>query len=183
MVLSDGTILDLIERERLVVKPWDPRMLQPASIDLKLGNSFLVARNHDMVAMDIKNPPQNYTEEVKVEDGQPFVLHTGEFVLGTTAEWVEIPDDVVAHIEGKSSLGRIGLIVHATAGFVDPGFRGDLTLEITNLSTLPIVLWPGRPVAQLCFMALDRPAERPYGHPELGSHYQDQKGVTEAKIG
>jgi dCTP deaminase len=105
----------------------------------------------------------------------------GEFVLGTTVEWVELPDDIVARIEGKSSLGRLGLIVHATAGFVDPGFRGTLTLDITNLTRVPIVPWPGKPIAPLSFMALDRAAARPYGHPELGSHYHGQVEATESR--
>ena len=111
------------------------------------------------------------------------MIHPGEFVLGRTEEWVELPDDIVARIEGKSSLGRLGLIVHATAGFVDPGWKGTLTLEITNLTRVPIVLWPGKPIAQLSFMTLDAPAERPYGHPELGSHYAGQVEATESRFG
>ena len=121
------------------------------------------------------------TEHVRIEEDQSFVIQPGEFVLGTTMESVEMPDDLVARIEGKSSLGRLGLIVHATAGFVDPGFKGNLTLEITNLTRVPIVLWPGKPIAQLSFMALDQAAERPYGHPDLGSHYQSQAEATESR--
>ena len=118
---------------------------------------------------------------MEVRDEESFVIHPGEFVLGRTLEYVELPDDVVARIEGKSSLGRLGLIVHATAGFVDPGFSGTLTLEITNLTRIPIKLWPGLPIAQLSFMALDRSAERPYGHPDLGSHYHGQLEATESR--
>jgi len=126
-------------------------------------------------------PPTGVTEHVQIEDTASFVIHPGEFVLGSTVEWVELPDDIVARIEGKSSLGRLGLIVHATAGFVDPGFSGTLTLEITNLTRVPIILWPGKPIAQLSFMALDQAAERPYGHPDLGSHYHGQLEATESR--
>jgi dCTP deaminase len=180
-VLSDGTIRRLVAEGRITITPWDPAMVQPASVDLRLGNSFLVFHNFRVPAIDLADPPQNLTEQVVLDDGGSFVIHPGEFVLGRTEEYVELPDDVVARIEGKSSLGRLGLIVHATAGFVDPGFKGTLTLEITNLTRVPIVLWPGKPIAQLSFMALDAPAERPYGHPELGSHYQGQVEATESR--
>ena len=180
-VLSDGTIRRLVDEGRIVIRPWDPGMVQPASVDLRLGDSFRVFHNHRIPAIDLASPPSELTEGVEVLDGESFVIHPGEFVLGRTQEYVEIPDDVVARIEGKSSLGRLGLIVHATAGFVDPGFHGTLTLEITNLTRVPIVLWPGKPIAQLSFMALDRPAERPYGHPELGSHYHGQVEATESR--
>jgi dCTP deaminase len=180
-VLSDGTIRRLVDEERIKIDPWDPAMVQPASVDLKLGTSFRVFHNHRLPAIDLAQPPSGVTEHVQIGDEGNFVIHPGEFVLGTTVEWVELPDDIVARIEGKSSLGRLGLIVHATAGFVDPGFSGTLTLEITNLTRVPIVLWPGKPIAQLSFMALDRAAERPYGHPDLGSHYQSQAEATESR--
>jgi dCTP deaminase len=180
-VLSDGTIRRLVDEGRIGIEPWDPAMVQPASVDLKLGASFRVFHNHRLPAIDLAEPPRNVTEHVRVEDGQSFVIHPGEFVLGNTVEHVSMPDDLVARIEGKSSLGRLGLIVHATAGFVDPGFAGTLTLEITNLTRVPIVLWPGKPIAQLSFMTLDRPAERPYGHPDLGSHYHGQVEATESR--
>jgi dCTP deaminase len=180
-VLSDGTIRRLVEEERIKIRPWDASMLQPASVDLKLGTSFRVFHNHRLPAIDLAQPPSGLTEHVQIEDSSNFVIHPGEFVLGTTVEWVELPDDIVARIEGKSSLGRLGLIVHATAGFVDPGFSGTLTLEITNLTRVPIILWPGKPIAQLSFMTLDQPAERPYGHPELGSHYHGQAEATESR--
>src|ERR687889_1383984 len=156
-------------------------MVQPASIDLRLGDSFRVFHNHRITAIDLRELPPNLTEEVTIGPDEPFVIHPGEFCLGRTQERVELPDDLVSRIEGKSSLGRLGLIVHATAGFVDPGFRGSLTLEITNFNSVPIVLRPGLPIAQLSFMALDRPAERPYGHPELGSHYHGQTDATESR--
>ncbi len=180
-VLSDGTIRRLIEEGRVTIEPWDPDMVQPASVDLRLGDSFRVFHNHLAPAIDLDNPPAHLTELITVPPGESSVIHSGEFVLGSTLERVTMPDDVVARIEGKSSLGRLGLIVHATAGFVDPGFTGTLTLEITNLTRIPIILWPGKPIAQLSFMALDRPAERPYGHPELGSHYHGQVEATESR--
>ena len=159
-VLSDGTIRRLVAEQHIRIEPWDPGMVQPASVDLRLGSSFRVFHNHRAAA---------------------FVIHPGEFVLGVTQELVSLPDDIVARIEGKSSIGRLGLIVHATAGFVDPGFAGTLTLEITNLTRVPIKLWPGLPICQLSFMTLDAPAERPYGHPELGSHYHGQVEATESR--
>jgi dCTP deaminase len=178
-VLSDGTIRRLVEEGRIAIEPWDPALVQPASVDLRLGDSFRVFHNHRTAAIDLRDPPTNLTEEVVNAD--VFVIHPGEFVLGVTREHVELPDDIVARIEGKSSLGRLGLIVHATAGFVDPGFKGTLTLEITNLTRVPIKLYPGLLIAQLSFMALDAPAERPYGSEELGSHYQGQTAATESR--
>ena len=180
-VLSDGTIRRLVDEGRIAIDPWDPTMVQPASVDLRLGESFRVFHNFRVPAIDLADPPTNLTEHIVVQEGDPFVIHPGEFCLGRTQEWVELPDDLVARIEGKSSLGRLGLIVHATAGFVDPGWKGTLTLEITNLTRVPIILWPGKPIAQLSFMTLDRPAERPYGHPELGSHYHGQVDATESR--
>ncbi|MCW3009471.1 MAG: dCTP deaminase [Solirubrobacterales bacterium] len=182
-VLSDGTIRRLVGEGRIRIEPWDPSLVQPASVDLRLGTSFRVFHNHRIAAIDLRDPPTNLTEHVAVELGSSFVIHPGEFVLGVTQESVGIPDDVVARIEGKSSLGRLGLIVHATAGFVDPGFEGTLTLEITNLTRVPIKLYPGDLIAQLSFMSLDRAAEVPYGSPQLGSHYQRQVEATESRYG
>lgn len=180
-VLSDGTIRRRIADGSIKIDPWDDGMVQPASVDLRLGHSFRVFHNHRASAIDLKDPPRNLTEQVTITDDEPFLIHPGEFVLGRTLEWVELPDDVVARIEGKSSIGRLGLIVHATAGFVDPGWKGTLTLEITNLTRIPIKLWANLPIAQLSFMTLDRSAERPYGHPELGSHYHGQVEATESR--
>ncbi|MGC9221386.1 MAG: dCTP deaminase [Solirubrobacteraceae bacterium] len=180
-VLSDGTIVEMVKTGRIVLEPWEPRMVQPASVDLRLGDSFRVFHNYRATAIDLRDPPANLTEEVSVAPGEPFVIHPGEFCLGRTLEWVRIPADIVARIEGKSSVGRLGLIVHATAGFCDPGFEGTLTLELNNLTRLPIRLYPGLPIAQLSFMALDRPALRPYGSPGLGSHYQGQRAATESR--
>jgi dCTP deaminase len=180
-VLSDGTIRELVDSGRIRIEPWDVSMVQPASIDLRLGDSFRVFHNHRASAIDLRNPPDNLTEEVVVPEGEPFVIHPGEFCLGRTLEWVQIPNDIVARIEGKSSLGRLGLIVHATAGFCDPGFEGTLTLELNNLTRVPIKLYPNLPIAQLSFMTLDRPALAPYGSPGLGSHYQGQRAATESR--
>jgi len=180
-VLSDGTITRLVEEGRIRIDPWDPGLVQPASVDLRLGDSFRVFHNHRTSAIDLRSPPDNLTEEVLVPEGETFVIHPGEFCLGRTLEWVELPDDIVARIEGKSSLGRLGLIVHATAGFCDPGWRGTLTLELNNLTRVPIKLHPGLEIAQLSFMMLDRPARRPYGSPDLGSHYQGQRAATASR--
>ncbi len=182
-VLSDGTILRLVEDGRIRIDPWDPELVQPASVDLRLGGSFRVFHNHRTSAIDLRSPPTNLTEQIDVEDGETFVIHPGEFCLGRTLEYVELPDDIVARIEGKSSLGRLGLIVHATAGFCDPGWKGTLTLELNNLTRVPIKLCPGLPIAQLSFMELDAPALRPYGHAGLGSHYQGQVEATESRYG
>ncbi len=180
-VLSDGAILELVEAGRIRIEPWDPGLVQPASVDLRLGDSFRVFHNHRASAIDLREPPAGLTEEVVIGAEESFVIHPGEFCLGRTLEWVELPDDVVARIEGKSSIGRLGLIVHATAGFCDPGWKGTLTLELNNLTRIPIKLYAGLPIAQLSFMGLDRPALRPYGSPGLGSHYQGQRAATESR--
>jgi len=182
-VLSDGTITRLVEEGRITIDPWSPAHVQPASVDLRLGDTFRVFHNHRVTSIDLREPPDNLTEEVRVAEGDSFVIHPGEFCLGRTLEWVELPDDVVARIEGKSSLGRLGLIVHATAGFCDPGWKGTLTLELNNLTRVPIKLYPGLLIAQLSFMALDAPAARPYGSADLGSHYQGQREATESRYG
>jgi dCTP deaminase len=182
-VLSDGTIIRLVGEGRIRIDPWDPGLVQPASVDLRLGGTFRVFHNHRTSAIDLRNPPSNLTEQIDVGEGEAFVIHPGEFCLGRTLEHIELPDDIVARIEGKSSLGRLGLIVHATAGFCDPGWKGTLTLELNNLTRVPIKLYPGLPIAQLSFMGLDAPALRPYGHATLGSHYQGQIEATESRYG
>ncbi len=182
-VLSDGTIIRLVGEGRIGIDPWDPGLVQPASVDLRLGGTFRVFHNHRTSAIDLRNPPSNLTEQIDVAEDEAFVIHPGEFCLGRTLEHIELPDDIVARIEGKSSLGRLGLIVHATAGFCDPGWKGTLTLELNNLTRVPIKLYPGLPIAQLSFMGLDAPALRPYGHAGLGSHYQGQIEATESRYG
>lgn len=182
-VLSDGTITRLVEEGRIRIDPWDPALVQPASVDLRLGDTFRVFNNHRVTSIDLREMPENLTGEVKIAPDEAFVIHPGEFCLGRTLEWVELPDDIVARIEGKSSLGRLGLIVHATAGFCDPGWKGTLTLELNNLTRVPIKLYPGLLIAQLSFMTLDVPALRPYGSEALGSHYQGQREATESRYG
>jgi dCTP deaminase len=179
--LSDGTIRRLVEEGRIVIDPFDPDKVQPSSVDVRLGDSFRVFHNHRVSSIDLREPPDNLTEEVVIGEGEPFVIHPGEFCLGRTLEWVELADDLVCRVEGKSSIGRLGLIVHATAGFVDPGWKGTLTLEFANLTRVPIKLYAGLPIAQLSFMELDVPAERPYGSKGLGSHYQGQVAATESR--
>jgi dCTP deaminase len=182
MVLSDRTIRRMLDEGSIGIDPYDEELLQPSSVDVRVDRLFRVFRNSRYPYIDVKEPMEDLTELVEVSDeDQPFILHPGEFVLGSTLERIRLPDDLVARLEGKSSLGRLGLIVHATAGFVDPGFKGTLTLEITNLTRVPIKLYPGLLIAQLSFMALDAPAERPYGSEALGSHYQGQTAATESR--
>jgi dCTP deaminase len=182
MILSDGTIRKLLAEGRVVIDPLEESQIQPASVDVRLGDTFLAFRRHKAACIDPWERNEELTERVTVGEGEPFILHPGEFVLGTTLERLTLPEDVVARIEGKSSLGRLGLLIHATAGFVDPGWtNGQITLELSNVSPLPIKLWPGMKIAQLSFMRMDAPAERPYGHPELGSKYQGQSGPVASR--
>ncbi len=176
MILSDGTIRKLIANGDLVIDPITPEQIQPASVDVRLDKEFLVFRNHTSEVIDPFNKREDLMEKVTVDDGDAFVLHPGEFVLGSTLEVVGLPDDLVARVEGKSSLGRLGLLIHATAGFVDPMFKGQVTLELSNVATLPIKLWPGMRIGQFSFHKIDASVERGYGHPELGSKYQNQAG-------
>jgi dCTP deaminase len=177
MILSDGSIRREIDNGRLIIDPLEQQQIQPASVDVRLGDEFLVFRNHTCEVIDPFDKPADLMENVIMADGQAFILHPGEFVLGTTLEAIGLPDDIVARVEGKSSLGRLGLLIHATAGFVDPGWtRGQITLELSNVATLPIKLWPGMKIGQLSFHTLDAPAERPYGHPDLNSKYVGQSG-------
>jgi dCTP deaminase len=177
VILSDGSIRKLIAAGTLIIDPISDSQIQPASVDVRLGAEFLVFRNHSVEVIDPFNRPADLMERVSVAEGQAFILHPGEFVLGTSVEAIGLPDDLVARVEGKSSLGRLGLLIHATAGFVDPGWpRGQITLELSNVATLPIKLWPGMRIGQLSFHSLDQAAERPYGHPELNSKYVGQAG-------
>ena len=178
MILSDATIRAEIAAGRIVVEPFDDSMVQPSSIDVRLDDRFLVFRSHTRAVIDVKEDPTDLTEMVKAPAGEPFILHPGEFVLGATAERVALPDDIVGRIEGKSSLGRLGLLIHTTAGFVDAGFEGYLTLELSNVATLPITLYPGMKIGQISFLRMDRPAETPYGASTLGSKYRGQVGPT-----
>lgn len=177
MILSDGTLRALLADGSLIIEPLDPAQIQPASVDVRLGDVFLVFRNHSVGVIDPYEKRTDLMEKVGVEPGDAFILHPGEFILGSTIEAIGLPDDLVARVEGKSSLGRLGLLIHATAGFVDPGWpKGQITLELSNVATLPIKLWPGMRIGQLSFHRLDRAAERPYGHPDLNSKYVGQAG-------
>jgi dCTP deaminase len=182
VILSDGTIRTLLDSGVLIIDPLEDAQIQPASVDVCLGEYFLGFRNHTSEVIDPYDKPTDLMEPVAVEQGRPFILHPGEFVLGTTLEAIGLPADLVARVEGKSSLGRLGLLIHATAGFVDPGWpRGQITLELSNVATLPIKLWPGMRVGQLSFHRLDRASQRPYGHPDLNSKYVGQSGPVASK--
>ena len=181
MLLSDRDILSEIDAGRVVMEPWEHAMLQPSSIDVRLDRYFRVFENHRYPHIDPAVDQSELTREVEPEGDEPFILHPGEFVLGSTYEVVSLPDDVSARLEGKSSLGRLGLLTHATAGFVDPGFSGHVTLELANVATLPIKLYPGMKIGQLCFFRLTSPAEAPYGSGAEGSRYQGQRGPTPSK--
>ncbi|MGH2983584.1 MAG: dCTP deaminase [Solirubrobacterales bacterium] len=182
MVLSDRTIKEEIASGRLIVDPYDETLVQPSSVDMRVDRSFRVFNNSRYPYIDVRKPMEELTELVTVKDGEPFVLHPGEFVLGQTLERVELPDDLVARLEGKSSLGRLGLVIHSTAGFVDPGFAGNLTLELSNLATLPITIYQGMPIGQISFMRMDRPVENAYGAREAGSKYQGQAEPTASRF-
>ncbi len=175
MVLSDKTIHEEISKGRIRIEPLESSCIQPASVDIHLDNKVLVFRNALRPYIDVREPQEDLTEPVEIVDDVPFVLHPGEFVLASTLEHIEVPDDIVARLDGKSSLGRIGLIIHSTAGYVDPGWKGRLTLELTNVARLPITLYYGMKIGQLSFMRLTTPVQRPYGSPGLGSKYQGQQ--------
>ena len=182
MVLSDRDIRSELAAKRLRVEPLGDSAVQPASVDLRLGRQLLVFQNHLEPYIDVKQDMAHLTAPVEIDEINPFVLHPGEFVLGMTLEYVELPDDLVGRLDGKSSLGRLGLVVHSTAGFVDPGWQGNLTLELSNLATLPIYLYYGMKSSQISFMRLSSPAEQPYGSKGLGSKYQGQRGPTASRF-
>lgn len=181
VILSDRSMREQIEAGRIVIEPFDERCIQPSSIDVKIGNLFRVFRNHTAAVIDVKQRQEDLTELVTIAEDGVFMLHPGEFVLGSTLERVAVPDDLVARIDGKSSLGRLGLIIHSTAGFIDPGFDGHITLELTNIATLPITLYPGMKVGQVSFVQMTTPAEHPYGSGARGSKYQGQRGPTPSR--
>ena len=181
MLLSDRDILAEIDAKRISVEPYDESMIQPSSIDFRLDRYFRVFENHRYPHIDPAADQSDLTRVVEADGEEPFILHPGEFVLGSTYEVVSLPDDVAARVEGKSSLGRLGLLTHATAGFVDPGFSGHVTLELANVATLPIKLYPGMKIGQLCFFRLSSPAAHPYGSEKYGSRYQGQRGPTPSR--
>ena len=173
-VLSDRDIAGALQAGRIRIDPYD-------SVDLHLDRSFRVFRNNRYPYIDVRAAQPDLTDLLSVADDESFVLHPGEFVLGQTLEWTELPDDLVARLEGKSSLGRLGLLTHSTAGFIDPGFSGHVTLELSNVATLPIKLWPGMKIGQLCFFRLSSPTENPYGSGPYGNRYQGQRGPTASR--
>ena len=181
MLLSDRDILNEIDAGRIGMEPFDPAMVQPASIDVRLDRYFRVFENHRYPHIDPAQAQDDLTREVQAEGDEPFILHPGEFVLGSTYEEVSLPEDHAARVEGKSSLGRLGLLTHATAGFVDPGFSGHVTLELANVATLPIKLYPGMKIGQFCFFRMSSASEHPYGSEKYGSRYQGQRGPTPSR--
>jgi dCTP deaminase len=182
VVLSDRTIRAEIDAGRIVIEPFDPSLVQPSSVDVRVDRRFRVFHNARYPFIDVRQPMEDLTDLVEVPDDKPFILHPGEFVLGQTLERVTLPDDIVARLEGKSSLGRLGLLIHSTAGFVDAGFSGNLTLELSNVANLPVTIYFRMPIGQISFMRMDQPVERPYGSDETGSKYQDQAEPTPSRF-
>ncbi|MFW0787866.1 dCTP deaminase [Gordonia sp. CPCC 206044] len=181
MLLSDRDIRAELAGGRLGLDPFDPALVQPSSIDVRLDSLFRVFNNTRYTHIDPAKRQDELTSLVEPGEGEPFVLHPGEFVLGSTLEVCSLPDDLAGRLEGKSSLGRLGLLTHSTAGFIDPGFSGHITLELSNVANLPITLWPGMKIGQLCLIRLSSPSENPYGSATVGSKYQGQRGPTPSK--
>ena len=181
VILSDRDLRADLAAGRIIIEPFDESCIQPSSIDVKVSNLFRVFRNHTAAVLDVKQDLTGLTDLVEVADGEAFLLHPGEFVLGSTLERVGVPNNLVARVEGKSSLGRLGLVIHSTAGFIDAGFDGHVTLELANLANLPITLYPGMKIGQVSFMKMTSPAEKPYGSGAQGSKYQGQRGPTPSR--
>src|ERR687891_1165432 len=181
MVLSDRTIRRLLAEGRIGIDPYEAELVQPSSVDVRVDRLFRVFHNARYPYIDVKQPMDDLTELVEVNDDDPFILHPGEFVLGSTLERIRLPDDLVARLEGKSSLGRLGLLIHSTAGFIDPGWDGHVTLELSNVANLPITIYHAMKIGQLSFVRLTEAAEAPYGSSGLGSKYQGQRGPTPSR--
>jgi dCTP deaminase len=187
VILSDRTLREQIAAGKIVIEPYDERLVQPSSIDVRISHLFRVFRNHTAGVIDVKQDMTTLTELIEMPVGadgvgdEPFMLHPGEFVLGSTLERVAVPDDLVGRVEGKSSLGRLGLLIHSTAGFIDSGFDGHITLELANVASLPITLYPGVKIGQISFMQMTTAAEHPYGKGAKGSKYQGQRGPTPSR--
>jgi dCTP deaminase len=181
VVLSDRTIQRLLGAGRIEIDPYDEDLLQPSSVDVRVDRYFRVFHNARYPFIDVREPQDDLTELVEIDADTPFILHPGEFVLGSTLERIRLPDDLVARLEGKSSLGRLGLLIHSTAGFIDPGWNGHVTLELSNVANLPITIYHGMKIGQLSFVQLTEPAESPYGSDGLGSKYQGQRGPTPSR--
>src|SRR5437588_6073387 len=181
MVLSDRTISRLLAEGQIEIEPYDDELLQPSSVDVRVDRLFRVFHNNRYPFIDVREEQEDLTELVEVDEDTAFVLHPGEFVLGSTLERIRLPDDLVARLEGKSSLGRLGLLIHSTAGFIDPGWNGHVTLELSNVANLPVTIYPGMKIGQISFQQLTEAAENPYGTAGIGSKYQDQRGPTPSK--
>lgn len=181
MIYSDRSIREAIASGSIQIDPFEPSFVQPSSVDLRVGQGFRVFVNHRYGQIDPRHPQTDLTQLVDTGEDEPFMLHPGEFVLGSTLERIKLGNDVVARLEGKSSLGRLGLLIHSTAGFIDPGFQGHITLELSNVATLPIAIYPGMKIGQISFYQMTTEADFPYGSPELGSKYQGQTGPTASR--
>ncbi len=181
MILSDRTIREALAQKRIVIDPLDDSCIQPSSIDVKVSNLFRVFRNHTSSTIDVKRDLSELTELVEIDQNGVFMLHPGEFVLGSTLERIGLANDLVGRVEGKSSLGRLGLLIHSTAGFIDAGFDGHITLELSNVANLPITIYPAMKIGQVSFMTMTTPADKPYGSGASGSKYQGQRGPTPSR--
>jgi dCTP deaminase len=181
VLLSDRDIKEQVSAKRVGIEPFDPAMVQPSSVDVRLDRFFRVFENHKYSEIDPSIEQPELTRELEVAADEHFILHPGEFVLASTYEVITLPDDIAGRLEGKSSLGRLGLLTHSTAGFIDPGFSGHITLELSNVANLPVKLFPGMKIGQLCLIKLSSPAEHPYGSAVYGSRYQGQRGPTPSK--
>jgi dCTP deaminase len=181
VILSDRDIRASVRSGKIGIEPLDEADIQPSSVDLHVDRLFRTFHNHRHPFIDVKRPMDNLTELIEVEEDEAFILHPGEFVLGSTQEYVKLPSDLVAKLEGKSSLGRLGLLIHSTAGLVDPGFEGHLTLELSNVANLPITIYPYMKIGQISFFQLTSEAENPYGSKNVGSKYQGQRGPTPSR--
>ena len=181
VLLSDRDIRAEIAAGRVGCEPFTESMIQPSSVDVRLDKFFRVFENHKYSVIDPSMEQPDLTREVITEGDEPFILHPGEFVLASTYEVITLPDDIAGRLEGKSSLGRLGLLTHSTAGFIDPGFSGHITLELSNVANLPVKLFPGMKIGQLCLIKLSSPAEHPYGSEKYGSRYQGQRGPTASR--
>lgn len=181
MLLSDRDLKKNIEAQKVIIKPYVKELIQPSSIDVRLDNKFRIFNNSKYTHIDPAKNQEDLTELITIDNKDPFVLHPGEFVLASTLEYFELPNDLAGRLEGKSSLGRLGLLTHSTAGFIDPGFSGSITLELSNVANLPITLWPNMKIGQLCLFQLSSSAENPYGNKQIGSKYQGQTGPTPSK--
>lgn len=181
MLLSDRTIIELIRKREIVIEPFDETLVGPSSVDLRLGNDFIMFDRKRIEAIDPRNPIDDFLEHIYINDGEFIVLHPGQFVIATTLEYIKLPPHISARIEGRSSLARLGLIVHSTGGFIDAGFEGTLTLEMTNVNTVPIKLYPGMKIAQIAFILQDKPSMVPYNQ-RKSSKYVGQKGPVPSRI-